>query len=102
MNNKSISGAFKEQLLLKLKIIAEAENANYLENTKALSEAEDLILKKEYANECEYWQWQYALTSKLQEIVENTPTKDDKTIFKNVYSDENVSIWTQTIIKGGQ
>ena len=99
MDYKPISGAVKNLLLEKLKKAAETENSNLLEYQKALSETDNHTLIKELTAEAEHWKCEHALSLLLIQTVEAHPEKSDLHYHKNIFNDENVSIWADVTVK---
>lgn len=80
MNIKPISGAVKQLLIEQLEQLEESYNANYKECKKAFNQAvfdRKPILIREFANECDYWQCEYAKINKIKRIIKDFPEVEE-------------------------
>jgi len=76
MNNKPLSGGVKSSLIETLDNIAESYNANYEESVKAFNQAvydRNDILTREFADDRDYWQWEFAKIVKIKQIIQDYP-----------------------------
>lgn len=104
MNIKPISGAVKQLLIEQLEQLEESYNANYKECKKAFNQAvfdRKPILIREFANECDYWQCEYAKINKIKRIIQDYPEVEEveELAYKITAENENETIYE--VQKGG-
>lgn len=98
---KPISEAVKQSLIETLENLGFSYNANYEESKKAFNQAtydRKPILIREFANECDYWQCEYAKINKIKRIIQDYPEVEEPA-YKITAENENETIYE--VQKGG-